>query len=257
MTVYRCDHAWGRHGAREAARRGDIIVIVDVLSFSTAAVTALQHGAIIYPCSIDEDAEALAGRIDGELAVARKDVPARGRFSLSSMTFTNVEPGTKVVLPSPNGATCVIYGREVPSLLVGALVNAQAVAAAVTQILDETGTSATVVSAGERWPEPAGDEGMRAAIEDLLGAGAILAALGSEKSPEALVCQHAFEGSRHDLHRLVWESASGRELRQMGYPGEVRHATQLDLYDVVPVMRGDALIAFRDGSHKSQVTSRK
>jgi hypothetical protein len=43
MTVYRCDHAWGRHGAREAARRGDIIVIVDVLSFSTAAVTALQQ----------------------------------------------------------------------------------------------------------------------------------------------------------------------------------------------------------------------
>ena len=34
---------WGRRGANLAAQRGDVLVIVDVLSFSSAVVTAVQQ----------------------------------------------------------------------------------------------------------------------------------------------------------------------------------------------------------------------
>src|SRR5262245_51057599 len=131
---YRCRLEWGRRGARVAAERGDLLVVIDVLCFSTATATAIQHGGIVYPCAWTDDPAALAASIGAEVAVSRGQVPSGGRFSLSPPTFLAIEPGTSVVLASPNGATCSRYGRAVPRLLVGALVNARAVAAAVAQL---------------------------------------------------------------------------------------------------------------------------
>jgi 2-phosphosulfolactate phosphatase len=242
---YRCKLEWGRRGTREAVARGDILVVVDTLSFSSAVVTAVQQGGLIYPCAASEDAAALAHRVGGELAVARRDVPAKGRFSLSPLTFLDMEPDTRVVLASPNGATCSRYARETPYLFVGALLNAEAVATAVAHILAATDLSVTVVACGERWQTPSEDGELRVALEDYLGAGAILAYLEAAwQSPEARVCAGAFVQARPDLSALLWECGSGRELREKGYAEDVRHAAQLNRYDIVPVMQDECLQSF-------------
>ena len=150
-SSYRCQLDWGRDGTRRAVERGDVLVIVDVLSFSTAVATAVHNGGIIYPCSQNEDASAIAQHIGGEVAVHRRNVPQKGRFSLSPVTYRNIEPGTKVVLASPNGATCSRYASQVPYLFVGALVNAQAVALAVSQVLEKEALNVTMIACGERW----------------------------------------------------------------------------------------------------------
>ena len=244
QSPYRCRLDWGRHGARAAAERQDILVIVDTLSFSTAVVTAVQRGGLVYPCAEDEAPGALAQRIGGEVAVRRKDVPARGRFSLSPLTYLHLAPGTRIVLASPNGATCSRYARAVPCLLVGALVNAEAVATVVSHLLNTTDHCVTILACGERWQPPSADGALRIALEDYLGAGAILASLRHEQSPEARVCAGAFTHSQRDIAALLWECGSGRELRAMGFPEDVRHAAQLNSYDAVPVMRGDYLVRY-------------
>ena len=240
---YRCRLEWGRRGARVAAERGDILVVVDVLSFSSAAVTAVQGGGIVYPCAWTDDPTALAATLGAEAAVSRHHVPERGRFSLSPPTFLTIEAGTRVVLASPNGATCSRFGRAVPHLLVGALLNATAVAEAVARLLADTDLGVTVLACGERWREQNEDGELRFAIEDYLGAGAILAGLPSSlsRSPEALVCEGAFRAAHADLAAIVSESGSGRELIAAGYPGDVEHAARLDVYDAVPTMHGDQL----------------
>jgi 2-phosphosulfolactate phosphatase len=239
QSPYRCRLDWGRHGARAAVERQDILVIVDTLSFSTAVVTAVQRGGLVYPCAEDEAPGALAQRISGEVAVRRRDVPARGRFSLSPLTYLHLAPGTRIVLASPNGATCSRYARAVPFLFIGALVNAEAVATVVSHLLDTTNRCVTIIACGERWQPPTVDGALRIALEDYLGAGAILASLRHEHSPEARVCAGAFTHSRHDIATLLWECGSGRELRAMGFPEDVRHAAQLNSYDAIPVMRGE------------------
>ena len=103
---YRCRIEWGRRGTEHAARRGDVLVIVDTLSFSTAVATAVHHGAVVYPCAEGDDPSSFAARVGGEAAVRRSDVPEKGRFSLSPLTYDSVEAGTHIVLWSPNGATC-------------------------------------------------------------------------------------------------------------------------------------------------------
>jgi 2-phosphosulfolactate phosphatase len=146
---------------------------------------------------------------------------------------------------SPNGATCSRYGRAVPHLLVGALVNARAVSEAATSILAATVLNVTVLACGERWKQPSEDGELRFAIEDYLGAGAILSGLPASlsRSPEARVCQGAFMAARDDLEQVLSESGSGRELRTMGFPEDVEHATRLSIYEAVPTMDGDRLSA--------------
>jgi 2-phosphosulfolactate phosphatase len=186
-------------------------------------------------------------------ATRRREVPESGRFSLSPRTFVPIEPGTRVVLASPNGATCSRFGREVPHLLVGALVNAWAVSEAVARILSTTDLNVTVLACGERWRQPSEDGELRFAIEDYLGAGAILSGLPASltRSPEARICQDGFLASRDDLAQILAECGSGRELREMGYPEDVEDAARLDVYDAVPIMQGDRLIA--NGSSRAMM----
>lgn len=220
---YRCRFDWGHAGTRKAAERGDIVVVVDTLRFSTTVATALHHGGIIYPCSRDDDPKAFAQRVGAEVAqYLLEDVPTKDRFSLSPHTYFNMKAGTRVVLTSPNGATCSRYARQVPYLFVGALVNAESVAQTVSSLLDKENLCVTIIACGERWRPATEDGELRVAIEDYLGAGAILSYLPHEKSPEARVCEGAFIQVRNDLEPLLWESGSGRELREKGFGEDVR-----------------------------------
>jgi 2-phosphosulfolactate phosphatase len=238
--------AWGRRGAQEAAERGDILVVVDTLRFSTATATAVHHGALIYPCATDEALyTALAQRVGGEVALHHAAAPTLTRFSLSPRSFLTVEPGARVVLPSPNGSTCSQYGSQAPALFVGALVNAQAVARAVSHLLDRAShLNVTVLACGERWR--ISDEGgaLRFAVEDYLGAGAILSALPFSQTIEAQVCAAAFQAMRDRLDAALWECESGHELRAKGLGEDVRFAARLNVYDTAPVLRGERLEAF-------------
>ncbi|MBL4849836.1 MAG: hypothetical protein JKY65_30275 [Planctomycetes bacterium] len=60
---------WGRRGAIHAAALGEILVVVDVLSFSTGVSYALDRGVTVFPCPPGEG-EALARKLDATLAAA-------------------------------------------------------------------------------------------------------------------------------------------------------------------------------------------
>lgn len=116
-------------------------------------------------------------------------------------------------------------------VLRGGLVNAAAVATACLAIQHERAdrTSVAVVAAGD---------GARLAVEDLLGAGAVIAALSERgtdhTSPEAAVACEAFVGLRRAVVHMVAASGSGRLLAEDGRAEEVAAASRLDAEDDVP-----------------------
>lgn len=237
--------AWGRRGAQQAAERGDILVVIDTLRFSTTASTAVHHGALIYPCPLDEAMfNELARRVGGEVAIVWRNSSTPARFTLSPSSYLAIEPGTRVVLPSPNGSTCCQYGSMTPALFVGALVNAQAVAQAVSQLLVASDLNVTVLACGERWRVPAEEGVLRFALEDYLGAGAILSALPFPQMIEAQACVATFTAMRDHLEEALWECESGQELRAIALGEDVRHAAQLNIYATAPVLRGERLEAY-------------
>ena len=158
---------------------------------------------------------------------------------------------------SSNGAAVVTAASDAETVLVGGLRNASAVARAVMAIQDrrQQRTSVDVIAAGELTP----DGGLRFAIEDQLGAGAIIAALGDlgidHTSPEAAVAAESARGLRRALRHLLSASGSGRELvdgvastarmEASGIvPATTAAAAELDAVDVVPVLRDGRFVAF-------------
>jgi 2-phosphosulfolactate phosphatase len=92
-----------------------------------------------------------------------------------------------------------------------------------------------VIAAGERWP----DGSLRPALEDLLGAGAIITELESRGtgplSPEAAAARTCFNQTA-DVMRAVATCSSGIELASSGFAEDVAIATELDASDIVPVL---------------------
>jgi len=240
-----CDLVWGPSAAAQAAAAGDIIAIVDTLSFSTATAAAAAAGGLIYPCRSYDDAVAMAARVKASPAVRRSDVPARGRFSLSPLTYRGLQPGERVVLPSVNGGVCTRAAVSGGHIVLGALVNAAAVAAAVGELRRGKPTcGVTMVACGER-EEGAPDLPIRFAVEDMLGAGAIIAGLDCHKSPSARAAEAAFIHLRDHLEWALGESVSGRELIAQGFGGDVHFAAQLNEIEAAPILRGDHYELFR------------
>jgi 2-phosphosulfolactate phosphatase len=221
---------WGLPGIGHLSPYSDVIVIVDVLSFSTCVDVAVKNGALVYPYRWrDGTAEAFAASIGGALARSRRQ--AQGGYSLSPVSLLGIPAGARLVLPSPNGSALSTATGHLPTIA-GCLRNARAVATAVEQI----GKRISVIPAGEKWP----DSNLRPAIEDLIGAGAIISYLSGKRSPEAETAVAAFTSAQSRLLQTLQQCGSGREMIDIGFGRDIDLAVALNQSNCAPLLREGA-----------------
>jgi 2-phosphosulfolactate phosphatase len=235
--------AWGPAGLAALAPHAAVVVIVDVLRFSSAVTAAVEAGATVVPARwADEQAAALAAGSGAVLAGRREE----GRPSLSPTDLLTLRAGTRLVLPSPNGATIAVAaaGHADTAVLAGSLRNATATARRARELA--AGGPIGVVAAGERFA----DDSLRHAVEDLLGAGAVLAALDPSGavsapccSPDAAAARAAFVAARPMLREQLLGSTSGRELAAIGFTDDVHTSAELDATDVAAQLVDGAFTA--------------
>jgi 2-phosphosulfolactate phosphatase len=205
---------WGVDGLRALAPAADVVVLVDVLRFTTAVTVAVERGMVVQPLASSGPTgrpwELSPGWIDEQ--------PAGGRLPLTSL----------------NGAALALAAAEagVGIVLAACFRNAGAVA---TAALISGARTVAVIAAGE-----AG----RPTVDDLLGAGAVLAALDPAASvsapgcsPEAAAARAAFVAARPRLPVVVGQCVPGRELAARGLTEDLAVATKLDVSAAVPVLR--------------------
>lgn len=225
---------WGEQGLKALAPHSEVVVIVDVLSFSTAVDVAVSRGALVYPFGQSgESAEAFAAERQAELAGFGR------RVSLAPASMLLLAPGERIVLPSPNGSTLTTLAGE-RVVLTGCLRNYRAVA----EFVQTAGASVAVIAAGERWwPE----RNLRPALEDMLGAGAIISELSGPLSPEARAATAVFHQAQSDLHATLLACASGKELVEKGLAESVGMAAELGCSSAVPLLQKGAYVNITRG----------
>ncbi|MFJ6674452.1 2-phosphosulfolactate phosphatase [Actinosynnema sp. NPDC091369] len=223
---------WGPEGVAALGQQCAVLVIVDVLSFSTAVDVVVARGGSVRPVHWADRAGA-----------AR---PADPSWTLRPSSLVSVPAGTELELASANGATlCSLAASTGAVVLAGCLRNAQAVASAARELA--AGGPIGVVPAGERWGVNLAADAevgpLRPAVEDLLGAGAIMAALlgyGTASVEAALAAEtYAWASVEDVLNGCV----SGRELIAAGHAGDVALACEVNVSTAVPRLTNGLLRA--------------
>lgn len=225
---------WGLQGLTSLAPISDVVVIIDVLSFSTSVDIAVSRGARVFPYRGPyEEASIFAQSLGAILAERYR----KSKFSLSPQSLMNIPPDSRLVLPSPNGSTLSMSSGETTTLT-GCLRNYRAVARAA----ESYGKRIAVIAAGERWP----DSSLRPSVEDWLGAGAVLSQLKGEASPEARAAVAAFQLAQGEIGEWLWRCGSGIELIEQGYAQDVELAAELGASDCAPTLIDGAYL---DSAH--------
>ena len=234
----RCE--WGEQGVALLAPVSDVVIIVDVLSFSTAVEIANSQGAVVFPYAWkDETADTFATSVNAEVA----GTGHRHDYSLSPASLLNLPAGIRLVLPSPNGSTLSLLAGSTKTIA-GCLRNCRAVATSASK----KGSKIAVVPAGERWE----DGTLRPCFEDLVGAGAIISFLKGTTSPEAMAAASAFESASENIFDWLKACSSGKEKLKRGEEHDIKLAAELNASSCVPVLAHGAFV--REASEEAVPT---
>ena len=224
----RCE--WGIEGLEKLAIISDVVIIVDVLSFSTCVDIACNNGAVIFPYRW-KDQGAVEYVRSKNIQLASFNRQATG-FSLSPSSLTAIPANTKLVLPSPNGSTLSLLSTS-KHTFTGCLRNCVAIAKYASGV----GASIALIPAGEKWSSGT----LRPAIEDLIGAGAIINYLTGTKSPEAEVALSAFKAVEC-LSSTLFNCSSGKELQSRGFKQDIELAAQFNCSNAISKLQNKAYV---------------
>ena len=228
QAEYKIRFEWGERGVSLLAPISDVVIIVDVLSFSTAVEIATNQSAIVYPYRWkDASVHEFAKSVRAEVA----DGNSQNGYSLSPASLLKLPPDIRLILPSPNGSYLSLSTGTTPTIA-GCLRNCRAVAEASM----DGAKNIAVIGAGEQWE----DGTLRPCIEDMIGAGAIISFLGGGLSPEAETAQAAFEGASSKLGEQIKNCISGREKSARGEERDIELASNIGISHCVPILRDGA-----------------
>lgn len=212
----------GAGAALAAARRGDVVVVIDALRASSTIVTALAHGlkSVRPVTSVDECVgELTAGERGG------KQVPQLNLDNSPLAFLSGSHQGKALVLTTSNGTECLHAAASHPDsvTLVGSLLNADAVARSALQLARARGCDISLICAGRN---------NEMASEDLIAASEIAMAI-----PGASVLGDIKPVTCSDFYRDFLASDSGRNLSKLGKTGDVIFCAAKDRYTLTPIFK--------------------
>jgi 2-phosphosulfolactate phosphatase len=209
---------WGMDGVEALAPHCTVLIVIDVLAFSTSIDMIVAQG--------------------GRITLRPSDGQPTGLRRPSELKA--VQAGTEILMSSPNGGRLCERAAQQTQVMTGCLRNANAVADKAIDLADRGPIG--VIAAGEQWgvhPQSGQHQGtLRVAIEDYLGAGAIVSALLAEgyspASPEAALAATTFRTAEPYLGELLGGCGSGLELGEKGLSEDIALAGQVNVSKATP-----------------------
>jgi 2-phosphosulfolactate phosphatase len=234
-TSMMAGYAGGERGARVAARVGSVVVVVDAFRASTTIAVLVSRGARVVPVASIEEARTYAG---ANLRAGERGSAKVAGFDLGNspteILASDVPSGSTVVLCTTNGTRVIEAASGAPAVLVGAFVNASALADELAS--GDHGPQVVVVGCG--W------EGRRAS-EDEVAAGAIAYRLrerGAELDERA---RRVVEAYRSRPAGALRNNSAARRLKCLGYERDLDFCLAEDVLPVVPRLVDGAFIGWR------------
>lgn len=212
-----------------------IVVVADVFRATSCMVTAFAHGVnSIIPVATIEECRDWQQR--GYLAAAERNARRVDGFELDNSPFTYMDrqiQGANVAMTTTNGTLAITKSRSAVKVLVGSFLNLEA----IVRYLKTERYDVMVLCAG--WKG-------RVNMEDTLFAGALVERLKDNYAmaeDSAIMAWRLYEQGKDNLAGYLSNSSHIKRLQRLGIQKDITYCLQHDLYDVVPVLRGNALVA--------------
>ncbi len=211
-----------------------IVVVADIFRATSCMVTAFAHGVkSIIPVATVEECRQLQGR--GYLGAAERNAQTLEGFELDNSPFSYMDDlliGANIAMTTTNGTLAITRSRQAVKVLVGAFLNLDA----VVRYLRTQQYDVLVLCAG--WKG-------RVNLEDTLFAGALAERLKEDyilHEDSALMAQRLYVDAKGNMLSYLANSSHIRRLQRLGIQKDIAYCLQTDLYDVIPVLRGSALV---------------
>ncbi|GAB3799498.1 2-phosphosulfolactate phosphatase family protein [Spirosoma humi] len=214
-----------------------IVVVADVFRATSCMVTAFAYGVnSIIPVATIEECQRYQEM--GYLAAAERNARKVDGFELDNSPFTYMDErirGANVAMTTTNGTLAITKSRSAVKVLVGSFLNLDA----VVQFLKTERYDVMVLCAG--WKG-------RVNMEDTLYAGALVERLKDSYTmaeDSAIMAWRLYCQGKDNLPSYLSSSSHIQRLQRLGIQKDITYCLQHDLYDVVPVLRGNALVSMQ------------
>lgn len=219
------------------ALEGEVAVVIDALRMTSVAATAVQNGCSgILAVGDVETARKIARAETALLGGERNALQIEGfDFSNSPLEYTRVRiGGRKLVMTTSNGTQAILAAQDAAQLLLGAFVNASAVADRV-----QGAQRVSIICAGTLGAFT---------LEDALAAGAIIDRIDQRAESVALddmalAARMLYrQGAGHLKETLAYTAHYGR-LQGLGLQADLDYCLGEDRLSAVPERRTDGWFA--------------
>ncbi|MBP6619018.1 MAG: 2-phosphosulfolactate phosphatase [Leadbetterella sp.] len=198
-------------------------------------VTGFAYGVkSIIPVATVEECKTLQNM--GYVAAAERNAEKVEGFDLDNSPFSYMDErliGGKIAMTTTNGTLSISKAKtDAVKVIVGAFLNL----AAVVNHLKNQPYDVLVLCAG--WKG-------RPNLEDTLFAGAVVEALKDEyfvSEDSAILAMRTYQQAKDNMLAYLSNSSHIRRLQGLGINKDISYCLQKDLYDVLPVLRGNELV---------------
>jgi 2-phosphosulfolactate phosphatase len=212
-----------------------IVVVTDIFRATSCMVTGFAYGVkSIIPVATVEECKNLQNM--GYVAAAERNAEKVEGFDLDNSPFSYMDErliGGKIAMTTTNGTLSISKAKtDAVKVIVGAFLNL----AAVVNHLKNQPYDVLVLCAG--WKG-------RPNLEDTLFAGAVVEALKDEyfvSEDSAILSMRTYQQAKDNMLAYLANSSHIRRLQGLGINKDISYCLQKDLYDVLPVLRGNELV---------------
>jgi len=233
-----------RSGALRAAKRGDVIIIVDVLRSSSTIITALSNGAKgIIPADTLKEAIQLSKKYHGSLLAGERKLikPPSFHMGNSPLEFTQSRVlGKVIILATTDGTKAIrLASKGGKAVLVGAFLNASSVARTSYNLALKMKADISLIAVGRKG---------KFGLEDFIGAGLIIRrfpnvhALIDSMDDHALWAYYSTKDVEKNLKNIIDQSEHAKRLKNFGFSNDVEFCSKVDLFNSVPILKKTILI---------------
>jgi 2-phosphosulfolactate phosphatase len=211
-----------------------IVVVVDIFRATSVMVTAFAHGVkSIIPVAKVEQCEQY--REMGYLAAAERDAHKVPGFDLDNSPFSYMDPhliDQTIAMTTTNGTLAITKSKMAVKVVIGSFLNLSTVA----NYLKNQPYDVLIHCAG--WKG-------KPNLEDTLFAGALVETLKNDYNvadDTALIAQKMYVLKKDKLEAAVANSSHVKRLQKLGIQKDIAFCLQKNVYDVLPILRGNALV---------------